>query len=48
MGCAASGTEEFKVEGGPHEGSALSLFLFVVVMDKLTDEVRQSFVVSHL
>ena len=26
-----------------HQGSALSLFLFVMVMDRLTDEVRQDF-----
>ncbi|KAK2920711.1 hypothetical protein Q8A73_000196 [Channa argus] len=34
-------TEEFKVEVGLHQGSALSPFLFALVMDRLTDEVRQ-------
>ena len=33
-------TEEFKVEVGLLQGSALSPFLFMV-MDRLTDEVRQ-------
>ena len=39
--CAVGVTEKFKVELGPHQGSALSPFLFAVVMDRLTDEVRQ-------
>ncbi|KAM8853652.1 putative transposon-derived protein F52C9.6 [Synchiropus picturatus] len=39
--CAAGVTEEFKVEVRLHQGSALSPFLFAVVMDRLTDEVRQ-------
>ncbi|KAF7651214.1 hypothetical protein LDENG_00113870 [Lucifuga dentata] len=39
--CAVGVTEEFKVEVGLHQGSALSPFLFAVVMDRLTDEVRQ-------
>lgn len=39
--CAVGQTEEFKVEVGLHQGSALSPFLFAVVMDRLTDEVRQ-------
>ncbi|XP_065658457.1 uncharacterized protein LOC136082969 [Hydra vulgaris] len=34
-------TDRFKVEVGPNQGSALSPFLFVIVMDRLTDEVRQ-------
>ncbi|KAK2921830.1 hypothetical protein Q8A73_001315 [Channa argus] len=34
-------TEEFKVEVGLHQGSALSPFLFSLLMDRLTDEVRQ-------
>ncbi|KAK2887924.1 hypothetical protein Q8A73_019372 [Channa argus] len=34
-------TEEFKVEVGLHQGSALSPFLFALVMDRLTDEFRQ-------
>ena len=29
------------VEVGLHQGLALSLFLFALVMDRLTDEVRQ-------
>ena len=39
--CAVGMTEGFKVEIGLHEGSALSPFLFAMVMDRLTDEVRQ-------
>ena len=34
-------TESFKVKVGLHQGSALSPFLFVVIMDRLTDEVRR-------
>ncbi|KAK3545227.1 hypothetical protein QTP70_002059 [Hemibagrus guttatus] len=34
-------TEEFKVEVGLHQGSALSPFLFAIVMDQLSEEVRQ-------
>ncbi|KAK3537700.1 hypothetical protein QTP70_017834 [Hemibagrus guttatus] len=34
-------TEEFKVEEGLHQGSALSPFLFAMVMDQLSEEVRQ-------
>ena len=33
-------TEYFKVEVGLLQGSALSLFLFAVLMDRLTDEMR--------
>ena len=32
---------KFKVEVGLHQGSALSPFLFAMVMDRLTVEVRQ-------
>uniref|UniRef100_A0AAQ6IM76 ribonuclease H n=1 Tax=Anabas testudineus TaxID=64144 RepID=A0AAQ6IM76_ANATE len=39
--CAVVQTEEFKVEVGLHQGSALSPFLFAMLMDRLTDEVRQ-------
>ena len=39
--CAVGVTEDFKVEVGLHQGSALSPFLFALVMDRLTDEVRQ-------
>ena len=41
MRCALGVTEDFKVEVGLHQGSALSPFLCVMVMDRLTDEVRQ-------
>ncbi|KAK3526418.1 hypothetical protein QTP70_025449 [Hemibagrus guttatus] len=34
-------TEEFKVEVGLHQGSALSPFLFAIVMGQLSEEVRQ-------
>ena len=34
-------TESFKVKVGPHQGSVLSPFLFAVIMDRLTDEVRR-------
>ena len=39
--CAVGMTEGFKVEVELHQGSALSPFLFAMVMDRLTDEVRQ-------
>ncbi|KAK3522807.1 hypothetical protein QTP86_001539 [Hemibagrus guttatus] len=39
--CAVGQTEEFKVEEGLHQGSALSPFLFAIVMDQLSEEVRQ-------
>ncbi|KAK3548387.1 hypothetical protein QTP70_012316 [Hemibagrus guttatus] len=39
--CSVSQTEEFKVEVGLHQGSALSPFLFAMVMDQLSEEVRQ-------
>nr|XP_033493144.1 uncharacterized protein LOC117263658 [Epinephelus lanceolatus] len=39
--CAVGVTEEFKVEVGLHQGSALCPFFFAMVMDRLTDEVRQ-------
>ncbi|KAK3518784.1 hypothetical protein QTP70_012732 [Hemibagrus guttatus] len=40
--CAVGQTEEFKVEVGLHQGSALSPFLFAIVMDQLSEEVRQA------
>ena len=39
--CAIGTTESFKVKVGLHQGSVLSLFLFAIVMDRLTDEVRR-------
>ncbi|KAK3567025.1 hypothetical protein QTP86_008980 [Hemibagrus guttatus] len=39
--CAVGQTEEFKVEVGLHQGSAPSPFLFAIVMDQLSEEVRQ-------
>ncbi|KAK3569634.1 hypothetical protein QTP86_002579 [Hemibagrus guttatus] len=39
--CAVGQTEEFKVQVGLHQGSALSPFLFAMVMDQLSEEVRQ-------
>ncbi|KAK3570005.1 hypothetical protein QTP86_008433 [Hemibagrus guttatus] len=39
--CAVGQTEEFKVEAGLHQGSALSPFLFAIEMDQLSEEVRQ-------
>ena len=38
---AAGLTEEFKVGVGPHQGSALSPFLFAIIMDKLTEDIRK-------
>ena len=39
--CAVGTTESFKVKIGLHQGSALSSFLFAVIMDRLTNEVRR-------
>ncbi|KAK3514247.1 hypothetical protein QTP70_011840 [Hemibagrus guttatus] len=39
--CAVGQTEEFTVEVGLHQGSSLSPFLFAIVMDQLSEEVRQ-------
>ncbi|KAK3552006.1 hypothetical protein QTP70_031600, partial [Hemibagrus guttatus] len=39
--CAVGQTEEFKVEVGLHQGLALSSFLFAIVMDQFSEEVRQ-------
>ncbi|KAK3553990.1 hypothetical protein QTP70_019031 [Hemibagrus guttatus] len=38
--CAVGQTEEFNVQVGLHQGSALSPFLFAIVMDQLSEEVR--------
>ncbi|KAK3539955.1 hypothetical protein QTP70_019596 [Hemibagrus guttatus] len=39
--CAVGQTEEFNVEVGLHQRSALSPFLFAIVMDQLSEQVRQ-------
>ena len=39
--CAIRTTENFKVKVGLQQGSALSPFLFAVIMDRLMDEVRR-------
>ena len=39
--CAIVTTESFKVKVRLHQGSALSPFLFAMVMDSLTDELRR-------
>ena len=38
---AAGLTEEFKVGVGLHQGSALSPFLFAIIMDRLTEDIRK-------
>jgi len=38
---AAGLTESFQVKVGLHQGSALSPFLFALIMDRLTDELRE-------
>ena len=38
--CALGTTENFKIKIGLHQGSMLSPFLFAVIMDRLTDEVK--------
>ena len=39
--CAVRTTERFKVKFGLHQGLALSPFLFDVIMDRITDEIRR-------
>ena len=39
--CAIGTTESFEVKVRLHQGSALSSFLFAVIMDRLTNEVRR-------
>ena len=41
MRSAAGLTEEFKVDVELHQGSALSLFIFAIIMDKLTEDIRK-------
>ena len=41
MRTAAGLTEEFKVSTELHQGSALSPFLFTIIMNKLTEEIRK-------
>ena len=38
---AARLTEEFKVGVGLHQGSALSLFLFAIIIDRLMEDIRK-------
>ncbi|KAK3523423.1 hypothetical protein QTP86_032736 [Hemibagrus guttatus] len=46
--CAVGQTEEFNVEVGLHQGSALSPFLFAIVMDQLSEEMSSQFLVCIL
>ena len=39
--CAVGVTEGFEVKVGLHQGSALSPYLFAMVMDRMTDEIRE-------
>ena len=39
--CAAGLTKKFKVGVGFHQGSALSRFLFAIIIDKLTEDIRK-------
>ena len=39
--CAIGTTESFRVKFRLHQGSPLSPFLFAMIMDRLTDEVRR-------
>ena len=41
MRSAAGLIEEFKIGVGLHQGSALSPFLFAIIMDKLTEDLRK-------
>ena len=41
LSCAVGTTERFKIKVKLHQGSALSPFLFAVIIDRLTDEVRR-------
>ena len=39
--CSLGLTESFEVQVGLHQGSALSPFIFAIVMDRLTDDIRE-------
>ena len=39
--CVSGTSEPFTVEVGLHQGSALSPFLFAIIMDALTDDIRK-------
>ena len=39
--CAAGTSEPFAVEVGLHQGSAFSSFLFAIMMDSLTENIRK-------
>jgi len=39
--CVLGTTDPFKVEVGLHQGSALNPFLFAIVMDTVTDNIRK-------
>ena len=39
--CAAGTSEPFAVEVGIHQGSAFSPFLFAIMMDSLTENIRR-------
>ena len=39
--CAVGVTEGFEVKVGLHQGSALSPCLFAMVMDRMTDDIRE-------
>ena len=41
MSCAVGTTKSFKVKVGLHQRSTLNPFLFAVIMDRLTEEVRR-------
>ena len=41
MRCAAGTSEPFAVEVGLHQGSAFSPFLFAIMMDSLTENIRK-------
>ena len=39
--CVAGLTEKFEVGAGLHQGLALNPFLFAIIMDKLTEDIRK-------